>query len=76
MASSRLPSTPEDLQSELQQIEENYRTLLKVTTSRALVAQTPKQVIWTLTKPGCTATFPLYLPSSGTRFPCCSSLHS
>ena len=50
MASSHLPSTPEDLQSELQQIEENYRTLLKVTTSRALVAQTPKQVIWTLNK--------------------------
>ncbi len=50
MASSHLPSTTEKLQSELQQIEENYRTLLKVTTSRALVAQTPKQVIWTLNK--------------------------
>jgi polyhydroxyalkanoate synthase len=41
---------PPALQSELQQIEENARTLIRVSTSRATVAQTPKQVIWTLNK--------------------------
>jgi polyhydroxyalkanoate synthase len=45
-----LPMTPAKLQSELQRIEENSRTLLRVSTSRATVAQTPKQVIWTLNK--------------------------
>lgn len=45
-----LPITPAKLQSELQRIEENSRTLLRVSTSRATVAQTPKQVIWTLNK--------------------------
>jgi polyhydroxyalkanoate synthase len=41
---------PAALESELRQIEENTRTLLRVSTSRARVAQTPKQVIWTLNK--------------------------
>jgi poly[(R)-3-hydroxyalkanoate] polymerase subunit PhaC len=50
MASSPLPKTPTALQSELRQIEENSRTLLRVSTTRATVAQTPKQVIWTLNK--------------------------
>src|ERR1700693_5250733 len=50
MASSPLPKTPTALQSELKQIEENSRTLLRVSTTRAAVAQTPKQVIWTLNK--------------------------
>src|SRR6266699_2700217 len=45
-----LPMIPPALQSELQRIEENTRTLLQVSTSRATVAQTPKQVIWTLNK--------------------------
>jgi polyhydroxyalkanoate synthase subunit PhaC len=45
-----LPMIPPALQSELQRIEENARTLLRVSTSRATVAQTPKQVIWTLNK--------------------------
>jgi len=50
MLDSPLPMTPASLQNELQQIEENYRTLLRVSTSRAKVGQTPKQVIWTLNK--------------------------
>ncbi len=50
MSVSPTPITPDALQNELQQIEENYRTLLRVSTSRAKVAQTPKQVIWTLNK--------------------------
>ena len=50
MAPSPLPKIPTALQSELKQIEENSRTLLRVSTTRATVAQTPKQVIWTLNK--------------------------
>ena len=50
MASSSLPESSAALQSELKQIEENSRTLLRVSTTRATVAQTPKQVIWTLNK--------------------------
>ena len=50
MLSSSLPMIPAALESELRQIEENTRTLLRVSTSRARVAQTPKQVIWTLNK--------------------------
>ncbi|MBV9282770.1 MAG: alpha/beta fold hydrolase [Chloroflexi bacterium] len=40
----------EDLQQELKQIEENYRTLMRVTTTKYPVAQTPKELIWTLNK--------------------------
>jgi len=50
MSLSSFPLLPAALQSELQRIEENARTLLRVSTSRAAVAQTPKQVIWTLNK--------------------------
>src|SRR5579864_6324755 len=50
MLSSSLPMIPAALESELRQIEENTRALLRVSTSRATVAQTPKQVIWTLNK--------------------------
>jgi polyhydroxyalkanoate synthase len=50
MSLSSLPMIPTVLQSELQRIEENARTLFRVSTSRASVAQTPKQVIWTLNK--------------------------
>ena len=50
MFSSSLPMIPAALRSDLQRIEENTRTLLRVSTSRARVAQTPKQVIWTLNK--------------------------
>lgn len=39
-----------ELQEELKRIEENYRTLLKVNTTKAAIAQTPKEVIWTLNK--------------------------
>lgn len=43
-------STSVDLQSNLQQIEQNMRTLQRVMTTRYPVAQTPKEVIWTLNK--------------------------
>ncbi len=50
MLSSSLPMIPPELESELKRIEENARTLVRVSTTRATVAQTPKQVIWTLNK--------------------------
>src|SRR6516164_9952666 len=50
MSTSSSPVNSAALQEELKRIEENTRTLIRVTTSRAKVAQTPKQVIWTLNK--------------------------
>jgi polyhydroxyalkanoate synthase subunit PhaC len=50
MTFSSIPITPTELQNELQRIEQETRTLLRVSTSRANVAQTPKEVIWTLNK--------------------------
>ena len=50
MLFSPLPMTPAQLQNELKRVEESVRTLLRVSSSRATVAQTPKQVIWTLNK--------------------------
>jgi len=43
--------TPADLEAELKQIEEQARTLWRVTTTRSpIVAPTPKETIWTLNK--------------------------
>src|SRR5438270_13101486 len=50
MTFSSIPITPSELQDELQRVEESVRTLLRVSSSHATVAQTPKQVIWTLNK--------------------------
>ncbi len=50
MLSSSLPMIPPELENELKRIEENARTLVRVSTTRATVAQTPRQVIWTLNK--------------------------
>lgn len=50
MLSSPLPIVPPALLDQLKQAEENARTLLRVTTSRAAIAQTPREVIWTLNK--------------------------
>jgi polyhydroxyalkanoate synthase subunit PhaC len=50
MSASSSPMNSAALQDELKRIEENTRTLVRVSTSRAKVAQTPKQVIWTLNK--------------------------
>ena len=50
MTFSSIPITPTELQNELQRIEQETRTLLRVSTSKANVAQTPKEVIWTLNK--------------------------
>src|SRR5437764_5999201 len=50
MLFSPLPMTPAQLQKEVKRVEESVRTLLRVSSSHATVAQTPKQVIWTLNK--------------------------
>jgi poly[(R)-3-hydroxyalkanoate] polymerase subunit PhaC len=51
MTTAMRSTTPEELQAELKQIEEAIRTFTRVTTQRsALVAQTPKETIWTLNK--------------------------
>jgi polyhydroxyalkanoate synthase subunit PhaC len=50
MTLSSMSTTPTEIQNELQRIEQETRTLLRVSTSRANVAQTPKEVIWTLNK--------------------------
>src|SRR5437588_2204547 len=50
MSASSSPMNSAALQDELKRIEEKTRTLLRVSTSRANVAQTPKQVIWTFNK--------------------------
>ncbi len=50
MLFSPLPMTPAQIQNELKRVEESVRTLLRVGSSHATVAQTPKQVIWTLNK--------------------------
>jgi polyhydroxyalkanoate synthase len=50
MLSAPLPLIPPELERELKRIEENARTLVRVSTTHATVAQTPKQVIWTLNK--------------------------
>lgn len=49
MSTSESPVTA-DLQAELKRIEQNLGTLTRVMTTRFPVAQTPKEVIWTLNK--------------------------
>lgn len=50
MTASQAPQTPADVQANLKQIEDNFRTLQRVTTTRYPVGQTPKETIWTLNK--------------------------
>src|SRR6184192_960810 len=50
MTFSSIPMNSAALQDELKRIEEKTRTLLRVSTSKANVAQTPKEVVWTLNK--------------------------
>jgi len=57
------PGTPVELHDDLKRVEENYRTLMRVTTTRYPVAQTPKELIWTLNK----AKLYRYVPSVPTE---------
>src|SRR5437588_8892411 len=43
-------TTPQDLQRQLMKSEEEMRTLKRVLTTKYPIAQTPKEVIWTLNK--------------------------
>ena len=42
--------TPADLYAELGQIAENAKTWNRLMTTKAKIAQTPKELIWTLNK--------------------------
>ena len=50
MSTFATPMNRTELQHELERIEEKVRTLIHVSTTRASVGQTPKEVIWTLNK--------------------------
>jgi len=50
MSSGSIPMNRTELQHELERIEEKVHTLIHVSTTRASVGQTPKEVIWTLNK--------------------------
>jgi polyhydroxyalkanoate synthase subunit PhaC len=50
MTSPQSPITPDGLQKELHRIAEEARILLRVTTTKAAIAQTPKETIWTFNK--------------------------
>ena len=45
-----MPTSPDDLKSELERISEQIQTLNRVTTTKYPVGQTPKEVVWTLNK--------------------------
>src|SRR5947209_9769867 len=50
MTFSSIPITPTELQNELQRIGQATRTVLRGRHSKANVAQTPNEVVWTLNK--------------------------
>jgi polyhydroxyalkanoate synthase len=50
MTSVKIPLTPADLETELQRISDRTRTWGRVSTTPAAIAQTPKEVVWTLNK--------------------------
>jgi hypothetical protein len=50
MSTGSIPMNRIELQSQLERIEEKVRTLVHVSTTRASVGQTPKEVIWPLNK--------------------------
>src|SRR5689334_13659517 len=50
MAIERVATMPDGLPIELARIAEQTKTLSRVMTTRALIAQTPKQTVWTLNK--------------------------
>ena len=51
MLTLAIPMYRNELQHELERIEEQIRTLVRVNTTRASVGQTPKEVIWESCKP-------------------------
>lgn len=50
MSSPKQPTTPVNPLADLKRIEEHMRTLQRVTTTRYPVAQTPRELLWTLNK--------------------------
>lgn len=66
---SQLPVTPMVLMEEMQKIEQNMRTLTRVTTTRAVVGQTPKQQIWALNKARLYRYIPVVPPEKRHKIP-------
>jgi polyhydroxyalkanoate synthase subunit PhaC len=60
---------PPGLESELQKIEEETRTLVRVSSTKARVGQTPKQVIWTLNKAKLYRYIPVLPPEKRHKIP-------
>ncbi len=69
MAQPQLPTTPVGLINELQKIEENMRTLTRVSTTRAAIGQTPRQQIWALNKTKLYRYIPVVPPEKRHRIP-------
>ncbi len=69
MAQPQLPTTPVGLINELQKVEENMRTLTRVSMTRAAVGQTPKQQIWALNKTKLYRYVPVVPPEQRHRIP-------
>ncbi len=61
--------SPDALQAESKRIEENMRPLQRVTTTRYPVAQTPKEVLWTLNKAKLYRYTPVLPPAHRHRVP-------
>lgn len=50
MTTSNFPQQREELTAELERIAQNTKTMSRLLTTRAQIAQTPKETIWTLNK--------------------------
>lgn len=69
MAAPKLPTSPNELKSELERIAEQARTLNRVTTTKYPVGQTPKEVVWTLNKAKLYRYIPVQPPEQRHRIP-------
>ena len=60
-------AAPDATQSDIEKFMDNYKTLLRVSTTRYPVGQTPKEIVWTLNKAKLYGIYPLrpLRPSTG-----------
>ena len=66
---SNMPKTAGELQNEMRRIETEARTLLRVMTTKAAIAQTPKETIWTFNKAKLYRYIPVVPPEQRHRVP-------
>jgi polyhydroxyalkanoate synthase len=69
MSAGFIPMNPIELHSQLEQIGEKVRTLVHVSTTRAPVGQTPREVIWTLNKAKLYHYIPIVSPERRHKIP-------